>query len=264
MAQAAFSVAPNRQVYFSSGNLQYQASTGTWRFAEQQYDIIGDNNKNISATYTGWIDLFGWGTSGWNNGTNTYQPYSTRPNNNTSGGLKNNLTGDYEKSDWGVYNAINNGGNVAGQWRTLTYNEWNYLLTTRPNAAQKYGVATVNGVNGCILLPDNFTLPTGLSFNSGVYNNNYGSNYYKQKNEYTKAQWEKMETAGAVFLPAAGSRVGTDYFNVGLGYYWSSTYYNNNATKTDDAGFMYISSGKVEMSYSTQYYGHSVRLVKNK
>ena len=31
-----FSVASNKKVYFSQGNLQYQASTRTWRFAEHQ------------------------------------------------------------------------------------------------------------------------------------------------------------------------------------------------------------------------------------
>ena len=55
-----FSVAADEQVFFSQGNLQYQASTDTWRFAENQYDMVGADNKNISATYTGWIDLFGW------------------------------------------------------------------------------------------------------------------------------------------------------------------------------------------------------------
>ena len=67
-------------VLFSKGNLQYQASTKTWRFAENQYDIIGEGNENISYRYSGWIDLFGWGTSGWNSGANAYQPYSTSQN----------------------------------------------------------------------------------------------------------------------------------------------------------------------------------------
>ena len=30
------------QVQFAQGNLQYQASSNTWRFAEHQYDIVGD------------------------------------------------------------------------------------------------------------------------------------------------------------------------------------------------------------------------------
>ena len=41
------------QVYFSQGNLQYQASTNTWRFATNQYDYIGSDNSNISQTYSG-------------------------------------------------------------------------------------------------------------------------------------------------------------------------------------------------------------------
>ena len=73
------------KVIFSQGNLQYQASTGTWRFAENQYDYVGNatlgnvyengvkcNNALISDSYTGWIDLFGWGTSGYNHGAVCY------------------------------------------------------------------------------------------------------------------------------------------------------------------------------------------------
>ena len=46
-----FSVSATQQVRFSKGNLQYQASTGTWRFAEHQYDYIGTDNSNISSNY---------------------------------------------------------------------------------------------------------------------------------------------------------------------------------------------------------------------
>ena len=76
-----FSVSENNQVYFSKGNLQYQASTNIWRFAENQWDYVGEDNANISETYDGWIDLFGWGTSGYNHGANCYQPWSTSQNN---------------------------------------------------------------------------------------------------------------------------------------------------------------------------------------
>ena len=68
-----FSVSADKQVYFSQGNLQYQASTNTWRFAERQIDYVGLNsngnvyeggvqcdNALMSSTYSGWIDLFGW------------------------------------------------------------------------------------------------------------------------------------------------------------------------------------------------------------
>ena len=46
---------PEKKVHFSKGNLQYQASTNTWRFAEKQYDIIGDANKNFSASTLGFF-----------------------------------------------------------------------------------------------------------------------------------------------------------------------------------------------------------------
>lgn len=77
-----FSVSDTTKVYFSQGNLQYQASTNTWRFAENQWDLIDkETNKLSSATYDGWIDRFGWGTSGWDSGAKCYQPYSNIPDN---------------------------------------------------------------------------------------------------------------------------------------------------------------------------------------
>lgn len=51
-----FSVAADKQVTFSPGNLQYKASTSIWAFAENQYDFVGSDNANISSTYDGWID----------------------------------------------------------------------------------------------------------------------------------------------------------------------------------------------------------------
>ena len=61
-----FSVSESNKILFSSGNLQYNPSSNSWRFAENQYDFIGDDNQNISPNYTGWLDLFGWATSGYN------------------------------------------------------------------------------------------------------------------------------------------------------------------------------------------------------
>ena len=54
-----FSLSDTTIALFSQGNLQYQATTNTWRFAENQWDIVGYANMNVSSTYDGWIDLFG-------------------------------------------------------------------------------------------------------------------------------------------------------------------------------------------------------------
>ncbi len=252
---AEFSVSDSTKVHFSQGNLQYQASTNTWRFAEHQFDIVGFDNENISEKYIGWIDLFGWGTSGWYSGANAYHPYSTSTSSGDyypGGDYTNNLTGSYANADWGVYNKISNGGNAAGMWRTLTSSEWDYVITNRTDARYLRGTATVNGVNGLILLPDNWTLPTGVTFT-------YGEGGWSQ-NTYSASDWSKMEANGAVFLPAAGKRGGTDVSVVGsYGNYWSSSAYDYSY-----AYYMYFSSGSVYTSYG--YYredGQSVRLVQD-
>ena len=194
-----FSVSAMQQVHFSQGNLQYRASTNTWRFAEHQYDYVGGANSNISSAYSGWIDLFGWGTgSNPTLSSTNYIDYSTFV-------------------DWGS-NAIINGGNAVNQWRTLTQSEWYYLLYSRSNASSKLGTGNINGVGGLIILPDSWAQPSGCpQFSPGV-----ASDW--SHNSYTLAQWEQMELAGAVFLPAAGYRLGTDVGDMGSsGLYWSST-----------------------------------------
>ena len=236
MLSGAFSVSATQQVHFSKGNLQYQASTNTWRFAEHQYDYVGSANSNISSTYSGWIDLFGWGTSGWNSGAVCYQPWSTSQTRSDyyvgysldDPGDLNDLTGNYAEADWAYHNAISNGGNAAHIWRTLTSAEWDYLFTGRANAYSKRGTGNINGVGGLIILPDSWTLPSGCpQFNPGCATYDaYNYPEYWSHNSYTLSQWAQMEAAGAVFLPAAGLRGGTTVYGPGdWGNYWSSSAY---------------------------------------
>jgi len=228
-----FSVSADTKVHFSIGNLQYQASTKTWRFAENQYDFIGDNNKNISDTYDGWIDLFGWGIG--SNPTVSSTEYS-----------------DYATfTDWGV-NKISNGGNTANQWRTLAKDEWQYLYSGRTNAANLRSQAIVNNVHGYIFLPDSWSLPSGMSFTTDA--NDWTTN------TYSASDWANMEQNGAVFLPAAGFRFGTYVNFVGsYGFYWSSTPYD-----TSYAYYLNFGSDDVNpQSNYDRYSGQSVRLVKD-
>jgi len=53
-----FSVNDSTKVQFSRGNLQYNANTNIWQFAEHQYDYIGEDNGKNTTIY----DLFNWGT----------------------------------------------------------------------------------------------------------------------------------------------------------------------------------------------------------
>ena len=243
--KAAFSVSDSKQVYFSQGNLLYLASTNTWRFAEHQYDMVGDANANISSSNTGWIDLFCWGTSGYN-GKN---PYMTSTDYSDYGDGSDDIAGT--NYDWGVYNKISNGGNQEGLWRTLTYIEWYYLRYGRTDADALYGTATVNGVNGCIFLPDNWTTPTGITFKCGA--NGYLAN------TYSASDWSKMEANGAVFLPAAGGRYGAGVDDVGsYGGCWSSS-----AGGDRNAGCLDFYGGSVGAGSGGRNGGRSVRLVQD-
>ena len=251
-----FSVSASEKVYFSQGNLQYQASTGTWRFATNQYDYIGDANSNISQTYSGWIDLFGWGTSGWNCGNTYYRPWDS---NNSDGSLygppgQYNLTGSYANSDWGYYNAISNGGNATHQWRTLTQTEWNYVFNTRSTSSGiRYAKAQVAGVNGVILLPDDWS----TSYYSLSSTNSSGANF--SSNVISSSDWaNSLQSHGAVFLPAAGYRDGTSVYLVGSdGYYWSDSYNDSLSAWVVDFDDGYLYTGDA----NTRCIGFSVRLV---
>lgn len=148
-----FSVSNTRKIRFSRGNLQYETTTGVWRFATNQYDTVGGNVSNQ------FIDVFGYGTSGWaGSGATAYQPTATSTNSIdytvSFGGITlSSLEGYMEQRDWGVHNPVLNGGNKAGLWRLLTNKEMSYLLGSR---WEPYAYALVNGVFGIVLLPDDW------------------------------------------------------------------------------------------------------------
>ena len=236
-----FSVSSDKQVTFSKGNLQYTQSTNTWSFAENQYDYLGEANRAIDAdALADKVDLFCWSTSATYFGVSTYEDYH-----------------DYSGSfiDWGT-NKI--GDDAPNTWRTLTYNEWYYVVFDRPNASSLRGVAQVNGVNGLILLPDTWVCPAGVTFKSG-FHSSYGVDYYAAYQTFTADQWSLLEAAGAVFLPAAGNRYRWTVVNVPSGgYYWSATEGSNY-----DAYYLAFYSNGAEMTSYFCFNGQSVRLVKD-
>lgn len=251
-----FSVNSNKQVFFSKGNLQFQASTNTWRFANNQYDFIGFNNANISSTCSEWIDLFGWGTSGFNHGAIAYQPWSTSERNMDyypyDPSTYYNLCDQTGRADWG-YNAISNGGNAMCQWRTLTQTEWDYVFNLRTTASNvRYAKAKINGINGVVLLPDSWNTSTYQLMNV----NNAGS---YDSNEIDASDWLNiLQKNGAVFLPAAGNRVGSSYYN-NSGDYWSASH--NGEREACEVWFV---NSKLKTDFSApRHYGLSVRLVQD-
>ena len=233
----AFSVSEDKQVIFSPGNLQYHPKYNKWRFAENQTDYIGDANSNCSATYNGWLDLFGWGT-----GANPTL-------------CTKELTDYSAFVDWGT-NPI--GNDAPNTWRTLTYKEWKYLLEARDNASSLIGIAQVNGINGLILLPDNWICPSGVTFTFGCHSI-YGLESYTQHQTFDDELWHTLESTGAVFLPTAGYRWEYNVYQVVVrGYYWSATDYNS-----DLALAFGFKPDEAFITDSERYIGNSVRLVKD-
>ncbi len=263
-----FAVSNTRKVRFSMGNLQFNDGIGvhdtadkmplqgTWRFAENQWEVVNSSKTKSK----GWIDLFGWGTSGWNSGAISYQPWSISQNSSDyypGKNSTNDLTGACKNADWGVYNAISNGGNKPGLWRTLTSNEWKYLFTN--NA---WTMGKVAGMLCFLLLPERFVVPSGVKVVQ-INNSTFVSKEYKA-NDYTAEEFKRLEDTGVVALPCGGCRFGTTMINVGsYGYYWSSS-----ANGSIDAYGFYFSATGVDSDDYGHYdrgrsYGRSVRLVQD-
>lgn len=253
-----FSIAEGRQVLFSKGNLQYQASTGIWRFAEHQYDFIGKDNEKISETYDGWIDLFGWATSGYDHGAVNWQPWSGNEVAQSNalhyayGKATCHLYNEDGRADWG-YNAISNGGNRENQWRTPSKEEWVYLLFARNTASGiRFAKAIVNEIPGLVLLPDNWKV-TAYQLNS-VNDADVGFG----ANVIGLSDWQHvLEPAGVVFLPIAGARTIDGVF-MDLGCYHSSS-----AGSGDAFGVGFGKIGIVIRATGHRGDGLSVRLVQD-
>lgn len=271
-----FSVSPTHKVYFSQGNLQYQASTNTWRFAENQWDFVGgvdfqtgiewgnvfDNNIKcdnslISESYQGWIDLFGFGTNGVNNGFICYQPWST--GNNTFDYYCYNLYENSGIADWG-YNSISNGGNQPSIWRTLSHDEWRYLLNRPTVSGISYALARVNGIDGLILVPDDWDCSyynlNNCNGGNGIVVSAFSDNIISIN------EWNSyIEPHGAAFLPAAGNRRRTLYSNQGTLIVGSGGfYYSSNASDNMSISIIFENNNVASDLYSGRDAGFSVRL----
>ena len=155
----------------------------------------------------------------------------------------------------------------AGAYKTLSKDEWEHLITHRSastvgeTANARYAKATIEvnestSVTGLILFPDVFAVPEGVNTPTGINAQNAGYN----TNTYSVDEWEKLESAGAVFLPAAGQRQSSSVTLVGnFGKYWSSS---PNEKKADDAFSMSFNSSIVSQYGSSQRsYAYCVRLV---
>ena len=213
-----------KQVYFSKGNLHatYHSSTGSysWDFATNQYDIIGDapGNTTIGEGQADGaaVSLFGWSTPA------TYYGIATSSS-------RDEYPGDF--IDWGT--AYCNSYDISPEdtWRTLSKNEWDYLLQHN-----KHGWATVNGMGGLIIAPDGF---------EGSINSIYEPYH--------------LSTYNLVFLPAESSRSGL-LVNLGVGQF--GHYYSETRVTGYSAFSLYFYNGYARCgNFENRHIGCGVRLV---
>ena len=111
----------------------------------------------------------------------------------------------------------------------------------------------MNEVIGIVVLPDDIS---GISDIPEESSRGTASTF--EGKTYTTDAWATLESAGCVFLPAAGYRRTKVYYVGSNGYYWSST-----ASGTYYAYYVYFDSGAVSPARSNDRdFGFSVRLVR--
>ena len=306
-SKGTFSVSDTKAVYFSKGNLQATTNnvgvSWTWGFADHQYSFVGGShsdplgndctptgnnyvtNQEPWITQNGTVDLFGWvGTDFRSNKITGIAEY----------GICTDLGASFAPVEFGGRVLMHEWGSLIGQnWFTLSIDEWAYLLSSRGteghaacsslteegnSAVARYLKATVVGVSGLIIFPDDFTWPADVEMKSDLVVwkdtapklNHSGIQYYRVT--FTAEEWGKMEEAGCVFLPAAGYRdnnLVSDFSGVSdpsskgpKGRYWSSTgsddnlWYSSSALDIDNENVFYQQSA----NHGNNNQGKSVRL----
>ena len=247
-----FSVSSTNQVYFSKGNLWakcYASNIWSWEFAPNQWSYVGNNSANINIIGEGYLDIGGYvyvDLFGWSTNTSTYY------------GINNSMSNDAYSGDF-----VDWGATMGTGWRTLTADEWIYVLGNRSastiNGTEngRFAKATVADKSGLILFPDSYTHPDGVTLPENVNKNNGAFT----SNTYDATAWGKMEDAGCVFLPAAGNRSNkTVYSDGSSGNYWTSTSYSDTEARSIFFNASSLSYGF--SSYADRKGGLSVRLVR--
>lgn len=169
-----YSVSDTLKVYFSQGNLQHQNFTHTWKFAENQYDFIG--NANSSTYNLQWKDLFSWGTTvdtldAWRRLSKDEWEYVFERRNTNSGIL-------FAKANVNNINGI-----------ILFPDDWNadYYDVNEPNLGYAHYDSNVIDstdwknkleANGTVFLPATGCLSSGEVLSPGEYGYYWSSTYY--------------------------------------------------------------------------------------
>ena len=293
-----------KKVYFSKGNLQAvfseagsmidKPSICTWKFADNQLIYVGNSAANTSidgyghVSAAGTVDLFGRSAFDANNEeelkANAYGICNVVSSTDVNWRRYYGSQNVSNVVDWGtVFGA-------SSPWRTLTKDEWIWLLGPVYNGAlldpgfncrvtstvnevenARFAPLKVDNYYGIIIFPDTFTYPSEVT--TPINNINKKEVTWSKITSLTASDWAALEAAGAVFLTIGGRRDNSrtdpilDYpgydYNARQGYYWAG-----------NAIGAYISfGGEVHNEFGSwvlnndagckEYFGQSVRLVRN-
>lgn len=299
LATSKFRVGESSYVRFTPGNLQYIGSgeNNYWKLASTQYETFGDvvSNKpatasNSSFTFTGDLDLFGWGevgkledgklvfqgangttptnantlylgTADWQEAAAVTTPANkaivSLPENRNwaklfgTGEGKSTLYIDKNASPEVTYS-------VTGDYKVLTADEWMNLFYY-----QKFAFVTVTdkgNKTGIVVFPYNVNSIDGINEVKQLEKsgNDITSTLSGIQGEFAKNQVKSsiIEDNHALFLPVTGRRDGASVNNTGVGYYWSST--ASSATLAYLVRF--LGSSFVSQYNDDRCFGYAVRL----
>lgn len=247
-----FSVSYGKQVYFSQGNLWY----GNWiydRNMDTGYYLEDHQWQHQPLRDSTWVtshkNHFFWSKSQ----EITLDELFPDPEllATTEDVIFTNETETTPNPDFGV---IINGKPRMGLWRTLSYEEWRYLLEERP---MTYGKPRYTNWWGGVKMIEG-TIHHGVF----IYPDDYNGDEVTAR-RYT---WKEINDAGIAFLPVAGLRERDKITKMPgspnpVGWYWAS-----NTNKKDERTACTIYFDGFVTKYSDDTYrgtGISIRLVRD-
>lgn len=274
-----FSVSSARKVRFTSGNLVYSA--GRWYIHDKPYHKCADLDGSLAIGPDETFDMFPWASSGayynpWDCDQNVYDNGGTviGCDEEVSPGVWNYCNIDDTQYEWGYYLTQHSGEGIyvnsttrteklKGAWRSLTADEWRYVLQRRRQSDDKLlcwsGTLETSfdvipdWIDGVFVMPDDY---------SGYLPNDMSSY------DMTERQ---LAASGGIFLPCTGYyENGSIVYDQPQVWLWTSTRSLNHSAyavflnlKMEDFTIPVVPDPGVTMGGPWLWWGMPVRLAQD-